>query len=87
MPTLNFVNENGTVEKVDVSDETMELAYRNACDILSTSTNGQEIIEQIEDITTNDHMRSLIADAVCYLIQEQVKKQMFMQMLKQLFEQ
>lgn len=83
MNTLNFVNENGTTEQVEVSDETLELAWHNAVNIMQNSTCGEEVIQQIEDITTDDHMRSLIAHAVCSIMEQQHRKQQLIGMLLQ----
>lgn len=82
MHTLNFVNENGTTEQIEVSEETLELAWHNAVNIVKNANDKDEILKQIEE-TTNDYMRSLIAHAISSILEQAQRKQQLMGMLLQ----
>ena len=83
MHTLNFVNENGTTEQIEVSEETLELAWRNAVNIIKNANDKDEILKQIEEVTTSDYMRSLIAHAISSILEQAQRKQQLMGMLLQ----
>ena len=83
MHTLNFVNENGTTEQIEVSEETLELAWRNAVNIIKNANDKDEILKQIEEVTTSDYMRSLIAHAIGSILEQAQRKQQLMGMLLQ----
>ena len=82
MVTLNMINEDNTVEQVEVSEETLELYFARAKAIYEQSNSGEECIKLIEQASTDDKVRSIIADMVLTIHKERAMQQMLMQMLK-----
>lgn len=87
MITLNMVNEDNTVEKIEVSEETLELYFSRAKAIYEQANSAEECIELIEQASTDDKVRSIIADMVMKIHQERAMQHMFMQMIKQVLGQ
>lgn len=83
MITLNMVNEDKTVEKIEVSRETLELYFKQAVAIYEQANSAEQCIELIEQASTNDNVRSIIADMVVTIHKEREMRHMFMQMIKQ----
>lgn len=87
MITLNMVNEDNTVEKIEVSEETLELYFSRAKAIYEQANSAEECIELIEQASTDDKVRSIIADMVMKIHQGRAMQHMFMQMIKQVLGQ
>ena len=89
MITLNMVNEDNTVEQIEVSKETLELYFARAKAIYEQANSAEECIELIEQVSTDNKVRSIIADMIVRIQEERaIQKeraiqQMFMQVLKQ----
>ena len=83
MVTLNMVNEDNTVEKIEVSEEALELYFARAKAIYEQANSGAECIELIEQASTDDKVRSILADMVMTIQKERAMQQMLMQVLKQ----
>ena len=93
MITLNMVNEDNTVEQIEVSKETLELYFARAKAIYEQANSAEECIELIEQVSTDNKVRSIIADMIVRIQEERaIQKeraiqQMFMQVLKQVLGQ
>lgn len=87
MITLNMVNEDNTVEQIEVSEETLDLYFAQAKTIYEQAQSANECIELIEQASTDDRVRSIIADMIMKIHAQRAMQSMFMGMLKQMFEQ
>ena len=88
MITLNMVNEDNTVEQIEVSEETLELYFARAKAIYEQANSAEECIELIEQASTDNKVRSIIADMIVTIQKERAMQQMFMQqMLMQVLKQ
>ena len=92
MITLNMVNEDNTVEQIEVSKETLELYFARAKAIYEQANSAEECIELIEQASTDDKVRSIIAEMIVIVqkeraMQQMFMQQMFMQVLKQVLGQ
>lgn len=88
MVTLNMVNEDNTVEQIEVSEETLELYFARAKAIYEQANSVEECIELIEQASTDDKVRSIIAEIIVTIQKQQMfKQQMLMQVLKQVLKQ
>ena len=88
MITLNMVNEDNTVEQIEVSEETLELYIARAKAIYEQANSAEECIELIEQSSTDDKVRSIIAEIIVTIQKQQMfKQQMLMQVLKQVLKQ
>jgi hypothetical protein len=73
MVTLNIENEQGQFEEVNVSDDFMELCWKQATVIVKQANDGREIVKLIEETTSDNKQRSIIADMV---LKQLVRKSM-----------
>lgn len=92
MITLNMVNEDNTVEQIEVSEETLELYIARAKAIYEQANTAEECIELIEQASTDDKVRSIIAEIIVTIqkereMQQMLRQQMLMQVLKQVLKQ
>ena len=88
MITLNMVNEDNTVEQIEVSKETLELYFARAKAIYEQADSAKECIELIEQASTDNKVRSIIADMIMTIQKERAMQQMLMQqMLMQAIKQ
>ena len=88
MITLNMVNEDNTVEKIEVSEETLELYFARAKAIYEQANSVEECIDLIEQASTDDKVRSIIAGIIMIIQKERAMQQMLMQqMLMQVIKQ
>ena len=83
MITLNMVNEDNTVEQIEVSEETLELYFARAKAIYEQANSAEECIDLIEQASTDDKVRSIIAGMIMIIQKERAMQQMLMQVLKQ----
>ena len=83
MITLNMVNEDKTVEQIEVSKEALELYFARAKAIYEQANSAEECIELIEQSSTDDKVRSIIAEMIVITQKERAMQQMLMQVLKQ----
>ena len=88
MITLNMVNEDNTVEQIEVSEETLELYFARAKAIYEQANSAEECIDLIEQASTDDKVRSIIAGIIMIIQKERAMQQMLMQqMLMQVLKQ
>ena len=88
MITLNMVNEDNTVEQIEVSKETLELYFARAKAIYEQANSAEECIELIEQASTDNKVRSIIADMIVAMQEERAMQRMLMQrMLMQVLKQ
>lgn len=88
MVTLNMVNEDNTVEQIEVSKETLELYFARAKAIYEQANSAEECIELIEQASTDDKVRSIIANMIVKIQEERAMQRMLMQqMLMQVLKQ
>lgn len=71
MITLNFKGEQGEVEQVEVSEDFMELCWKQARIISEQAQSTADVVTMIENTTTDDRQRSILADMVLKQLQGQ----------------
>lgn len=67
--TLNIEDENGKVNEVEVSENFLELCWINATNIINEAQSVKDIVTLIEEVSSNDNVRSIIANIVFQKLQ------------------
>lgn len=69
MTEIKIEKEDGTIEQFEVSQDTISLVLRSAQLVASNARSAKDMVEQIEQLTSDERLRTMILHHALQMVQ------------------